>query len=271
MLLLVQVWIHPSARNTIGNCAPPNTSGGGSNPPSGGSGNTFHLRKRNKRGFAIDGGGGGGENGRNVKLWASNTSNVNQKWVQINRGGGFFSFKKANTDFCLDGGSGGANGQSVKLWRCNATNQNQQWKKVNVGGGAFRLQKRNASGFSIDGGAGGTNGQNLRLQRSNNSNWNQHWLFSTVSNKNIISNTGNIGGVLYPNPARDLLNVELGEETTSDTKVTVVNSHGVIVIEKSLQSNEASLDLNVENLTSGVYFVQIITEGTTLVKKFIKE
>jgi len=101
----IQVWIHPSARNTIGNCAPPNTSGGGSNPPSGGSGNTFHLRKRNKREFAIDGG-GGGSNGQNVKLWASNTNNVNQKWVQINRGNGFFSFKKANTNFCLDGGGG---------------------------------------------------------------------------------------------------------------------------------------------------------------------
>ncbi|WP_159090645.1 RICIN domain-containing protein [Aquimarina aquimarini] len=144
------------------------------------SGPIVRMIKRNAPGFALDGG-NGGANAQNVYLWSNNGSNVNQQWIEVDQGSGFYSYVKKGTNFAMDGGNGGANRQNLYLWRYNKNNFNQHWKKVNVGGGHFRLEKRNAPGFSIDGNGGGGNGQNTYLWSSNNNNQNQHWKFITVN------------------------------------------------------------------------------------------
>ena len=133
------------------------------------------MQKRNTT-FAIDGG-GGAQSGLQVYLWSTDTSNVNQQWLEIDRGNGYYSYQKQNTELCLDGGNGGERGQAVILFGCNDRNQNQQWRKVSTAGGSFRLEKRNASGFSIDGNRGATSRQAIYLWSSNSSNVNQQWEF----------------------------------------------------------------------------------------------
>ncbi len=152
------------------------TAGGGGSSP------VVTMRKGNATNFCIDGADGGG-NGQNVRLWTY-YNHVNQQWIEIDRGGGYFTYKKRNTNFCLDGGNGGANGQNVYLWTCSGNNQNQHWRKVDVGGGKFRLEKRNAPAYSIDGNNGGANGQNVYLWSSSNGNPNQHWQFTNVGSAN---------------------------------------------------------------------------------------
>ncbi|TRX62026.1 family 16 glycosylhydrolase [Fulvivirga sp. M361] len=168
----------------------------GGNPPGGGGGSNpvVTMRKGNATNFSIDGG-DGGANGQNVRLWTY-YNHVNQQWVEIDRGSGYYTYKKRNTNFCLDGGNGGADGQNVYLWSCQNNNQNQHWRKVNLGGGKFRLEKRNASGFSIDGNAGGANNQNLYLWSSSNGNPNQQWSFTNVGTANA-----RLAGAELPNPA----------------------------------------------------------------------
>ncbi|WP_370978373.1 Ig-like domain-containing protein [Agaribacterium sp. ZY112] len=150
------------------------------------SGSTVHMKKRNATGYAIDGG-NGGANAQNVYLWTANSNNKNQSWIEINRGGGYFSYQKLNTNYCLDGNSGGANGQNVYLWTCRDGNHNQHWKKVSVASNSYRLEKRNAPGFSIDGGNGGAQRQNLYLWASNNNNKNQHWIFDSSANEKALT------------------------------------------------------------------------------------
>lgn len=130
--------------------------------------------KNNAPNFAIDGD-KGGENGQNIYIWGANLSNVNQQWVEIDRGQGYFSYQKVDTIFCIDGGHGGTNRQNIYLWTCNDNNQNQHWKKVGTGSGNTRLEKRNAPNYSIDGDKGGENGQNIYLYRSDDNNVNQQW------------------------------------------------------------------------------------------------
>lgn len=139
---------------------------------------TVVLRKRNAVNFAIDGG-NGGSNGQNIFLFSANNGNNNQRWVEIPRGGSFYSYRKVGTNQCIDGGNGGSAGQNVRLFQCGANNQNQHWRKISLNG-SFRLQKRNAPGFSLDGNNGGGNGQNVHLWHSNNGNQNQRWNFSVV-------------------------------------------------------------------------------------------
>lgn len=140
-------------------------------------GDYVSMRKSNSMSFAIDGNHGGAD-AQNVYLWSFKSSNENQHWEEISRGGDYYSYKKSGTNYCLDGNHGGANGQNVYLWTCSTSNQNQHWKKVNVNG-QFRLEKRNSPEFSIDGNHGGANGQNLYLWKSSSTNPNQLWEFTT--------------------------------------------------------------------------------------------
>jgi len=115
------------------------------------------IRKRNASRFAVASS-SGGSNRQNVFLSASNAGDRNQQWVEIDRGDGFYSYRKNGTNHCIDGNNGGANRQNVHLWTCSAGNLNQSWRKVPAGGGTFRLIKRNAQGFTLDGGGGASQG-----------------------------------------------------------------------------------------------------------------
>ncbi len=138
---------------------------------------TFVMEKQNTD-YAIDGNGGAIVQ-QQVYLWNTNLNNANQNWVQLNRGGGYYSYRKQNTSLCLDGGNGGARRQPVVLMPCETNNQNQHWRKVKVFNGTeiYRMEKRNAPGFSIDGGGGASLRQPIYLWNSNSNNVNQQWNF----------------------------------------------------------------------------------------------
>lgn len=140
---------------------------------------TVHMKKRNAQSYAIDGN-NNGDDGQNVYLYASNPNNVNQQWNELDRGEGYVSYQKVNTDYCLDGNRGGANGQSVYLWTCSENNQNQHWKKVYVSADTYRLEKRNAPEYAIDGNHGGDNLQDIYLWKIGTTNQNQQWIFTEV-------------------------------------------------------------------------------------------
>lgn len=137
------------------------------------------MTKRNAATFAIDGN-HGAANAQDVYLWSENADNINQQWIEIDRGNGFYTYQKVGTNHCIDGNNGGERRQNVYLWDCKDDNQNQHWLKVDVGNGNYRLQKRNAPEFSIDGRSGGENRQSIYLWSSNDANQNQHWFFNTA-------------------------------------------------------------------------------------------
>ena len=70
--------------------------------------------------------------------------------------------------------------------------------------------------------------------------------------------------VLYPNPASDLLRIEMPDNFTLE-KVRIYNALGQLI----LQSNTA--DFSVTRLATGVHFVEIETSERTFHKKFIKK
>ena len=139
-----------------------------------------HIRKRNALGFALDGA-NGAANGQSIFLWPQNQNNTNQRWIEIDRGNGFFSYRKEGTNHCIDGGRGGATRQDVYLWVCSDNNRNQHWLKSNSGSGFFQLIKRNAAEFAIDGGNGGLNGQNVQLYHSSTRSQNLQWRITPVN------------------------------------------------------------------------------------------
>jgi len=248
----------------------------GGNPggnPGGGNGSLVTMKKGNATNFGIDGNNGGG-NGQNVYLWSANNGNVNQQWAEINRGNGYFSYRKNNTNFCLDGGNGGGNGQNVYLWTCSNGNQNQHWRKVNVGNGRFRLEKRNAPAFSIDGNNGGGNGQNLYLWASSNGNTNQHWLFNSLRSAgseldDSLESIKDSNVVIYPNPVKGVLNIDFNEDV-NNVSFVLTDISGRIVYNDVLKKGTKK-SMNTQRFPSGMYFLNVIGDKISKKQKIIIE
>ena len=146
-------------------------------PTESGAGIVVQISKRNAPNFAVESTGG---NGQNIVLGSSSPSDVDQQWVEIDRGNGFYSYQRNGTNFCMDGGNGGASRQNVSLSTCASANFNQIWQKQSVDSGAFRLVKSNASGFVLDGGNGGANGQNVRLFNGSSPSQNLQWFITPL-------------------------------------------------------------------------------------------
>jgi len=72
--------------------------------------------------------------------------------------------------------------------------------------------------------------------------------------------------IIYPNPSSSKINISAASDFN---KVEVLNLLGQTVISQPNSNNTASLD--VSRLNNGVYFVRIVSENGTNVKKFVKQ
>lgn len=72
---------------------------------------------------------------------------------------------------------------------------------------------------------------------------------------------------IFPNPASNYLNIDLGIENQNLNKVSIYNSIGQII----LTHNNALLNINIEELKSGLYFVIVQDGKNKYTGKFIKE
>jgi ELWxxDGT repeat protein len=80
-----------------------------------------------------------------------------------------------------------------------------------------------------------------------------------------ISNTGlNIIKAVYPNPAANTFNIKTGN--TDNTTVKIYSLTGQLMLETTETQN-----INIQHLPVGIYMVQIISNGKTIVEKLIKE
>lgn len=82
----------------------------------------------------------------------------------------------------------------------------------------------------------------------------------TLSNNTFGENNNNL--VLYPNPSSDVFRIK--SDTNEDLKINIYSLQGQLVHQGNYQSDEA---INVSNLSSGLYLVQV--NGLTI--KFSKK
>jgi len=71
---------------------------------------------------------------------------------------------------------------------------------------------------------------------------------------------------IYPNPADQIINIELNK-LDDFVGLEIINIEGKVIYENN---KDKDLELDIENWQSGVYFVKIVTEKETGVLKFIK-
>jgi len=100
---------------------------------------------------------------------------------------------------------------------------------------------------------------------------------SVPSNKvNItFSNTVGIADLptedisIYPNPVTNKLTVALGELRNQDIQIKIIDQNGRLVYSKSENRSDYKLEINVSNLSNGMYTLHLIGEDLIYQAKFI--
>ncbi|WP_445711916.1 S8 family serine peptidase [Flavobacterium sp.] len=79
---------------------------------------------------------------------------------------------------------------------------------------------------------------------------------------NVLSNVR-----IYPNPAKSSINIDLNNSITGEVGYALYDIQGRLILNK--KSSTAITNLNVENLTEGVYLLVIETENVKITKKIV--
>ncbi len=77
--------------------------------------------------------------------------------------------------------------------------------------------------------------------------------------------------LVYPNPANEAIRVKLFNKSGSDNAIRIYSVNGSTVLLKNLGFVEANhMELvDISNMTSGLYFVEVLTDGIKSVRKLI--
>ena len=78
---------------------------------------------------------------------------------------------------------------------------------------------------------------------------------------------------LFPNPSQNKITIELNVKQTTEMQVNLLDVHGkeVMSTQRTLSSGKNLQTLDVEDLSSGIYFVQLQVGEQVLRKKMVKE
>ena len=86
----------------------------------------------------------------------------------------------------------------------------------------------------------------------------------------IDENNLDAGVTLYPNPAKDVVNL-VNKANIALNTLTVYDINGKLVINADLRNMQGEKSIDVSSLASGVYVVQITGDNASTVKRLIKE
>ncbi|MEZ4859448.1 MAG: T9SS type A sorting domain-containing protein [Flavobacteriaceae bacterium] len=75
---------------------------------------------------------------------------------------------------------------------------------------------------------------------------------------------------VYPNPAQDILELDLSSVTPSKN-ISLVDATGKQVLEKDIALAENHFSLDISHLQSGIYFLTVKSEEGSMTKKIIKK
>ncbi|MDD2387925.1 MAG: T9SS type A sorting domain-containing protein, partial [Bacteroidales bacterium] len=92
----------------------------------------------------------------------------------------------------------------------------------------------------------------------------------TVNVANSISSNETAEISIYPNPNNGMFNISFGN-VNGEVYYQIYDTQGSIIVNKNIHTNGDTIEEVSLNLTSGVYFVRIITETQTLIQKLVIE
>jgi hypothetical protein len=98
--------------------------------------------------------------------------------------------------------------------------------------------------------------------------------YSSKEQPNSASLQTNIFGTnmldVYPNPAKNILNIKYQSEDNHSLKAfAIINSIGEIIYKGRFNENQESLALNIKNFKPGLYYFKANINGNIVSKKIV--
>ncbi len=194
--------------------------------------------------------------------------NPNQKWMITNMNGDIVALKdgtSADTQYIDTIGLPAAG--IYKLTISSGNNMGLHWwpydNSAGVKAGAFSVKKLNGSKIPMKNYAySGTARDDWGSEYSTYFSVNAAGTYVGVKNATIDSKLN-----VYPNPAQDILNVEVNETFAQPSTIKLVNTLGQVVY--STTSQEQLTQINTSKLSNGVYTLLISNGAGTKTKKVI--
>jgi len=122
--------------------------------------------------------------------------------------------------------------------------------------------------------AAGQSQVKLRFNYNNNDFY--FWLLDDIIiTGNMVSNTEDLVSqnkmTLSPNPAIDLINIQLERPMNGLAKIEVLSTNGQLIYSEVIKNSTQQLQLNLQNHKGGIYIVSITSEKEELTQKIILE
>jgi hypothetical protein len=76
---------------------------------------------------------------------------------------------------------------------------------------------------------------------------------------------------VYPNPARDVLNIDYTSETEGNVKLSLININGQVILERDFSATEGQNHsmLSLEGISNGLYIIKMTRNGENVINKFM--
>ncbi len=197
------------------------------------------------------------------------TGSDNQQWELVDGGSGLYKLKAVHSNKYLQIKDGDTQEGVEAVQRNSTSSNNQKWEIVELGNGYFRIINQNSNkSLGVDDGKLDNGAKVLQYNYSGSTS--MQWDFELLSSarvdnsKEIIINNKL---VVYPNPAKNMLYVDIGNQTGAS--LFVYNLSGKLLMNIDLDQQNGPVPLN--QLNSGIYLIDIrtkenITERFKLIK-----
>ncbi|MGZ4041921.1 MAG: T9SS type A sorting domain-containing protein [Bacteroidia bacterium] len=92
---------------------------------------------------------------------------------------------------------------------------------------------------------------------------------TSIENNNSLSNNLSV----FPNPCNNHVIVTFNIKETQQTTINITNINGKIILSKNVdfKHGEMSQTIDISSLSAGIYFLKVISESGTAVKKIVVE
>ena len=163
-----------------------------------------------------------------------------------------------------------ANGANINTWSYWG-GYGQQFRFQAAGSGRYRIINRNSEKCLDVESASTADGANvLQWTCTANSTWQMFTLDQHSSSVEMTGTTdvSSVGVYAYPNPAKDVLNINLNGSLTN-AEAIIYDMSGKQVLVNTLNNTENQV--NIESLPNGIYMIQLINGSQVFNSKFSKE
>jgi len=79
------------------------------------------------------------------------------------------------------------------------------------------------------------------------------------------------GWKLFPNPAKDLLTLQHSNNLHAKLSWYIFDEHGKIYLKAKENNTKGNINIAIDNLSPGNYFIQVQDAETKLIGKFVKK